>query len=492
MTEHTIGTARGILRNSAALLLVGVFAKAMGLVIALLVARFLGPSAIGLFALLYGIAIIVEHLTTLGVPEILVREVAAKPERSTGLYRSAVKIVLVASVLPALAFLAASFWFDRGDPVRSSLLVLSLGTPIAGLFTISQAVLQGLERVLVITWVVFVTRVLSLAWLVFALWRGSDVEAAFVSRLLFLLGSIVVFLPMLWRRTASHETASGARDLLVRSVPFALNRIIMDLVARLPALVLPPVVGLARAGLFDAAERLRSTLGMTVSVTMLGMMPAFARNFSGSGSRSDMLIAYSAKYVAICISLVATGIAVFAAWIIQILYGKEFVDAVLPLQILAWAQVVVAVDSVLKQAMLAARHEYSAVRRALAGLVIQFVLIVAMARFLDLPGVSLGILISAVILLGIDLHFVVRRVARIQIFAFVAAPLLGAMMIGAVLILVDQDAILTRLVVAVFGWAVATAGLRLMPRDEARLLRQILFARRSGKAARGDTDASND
>lgn len=47
MTEHAIGTARGILRNSAAIFLVGVFAKGMGIVIAVLVARFLGPSALG-------------------------------------------------------------------------------------------------------------------------------------------------------------------------------------------------------------------------------------------------------------------------------------------------------------------------------------------------------------------------------------------------------------------------------------------------------------
>ncbi len=58
MTSSSIGLARGILRNAGGLFLVGMFAKGMGLVIAVLVARFLGADAMGLFALLFSIAML--------------------------------------------------------------------------------------------------------------------------------------------------------------------------------------------------------------------------------------------------------------------------------------------------------------------------------------------------------------------------------------------------------------------------------------------------
>lgn len=484
MTEHPIDTARGILRNSSALFLVGLFAKGMGLVIGVLVARFLGPSATGLFAMLFGIALIAESLTALGLPEVLVREVAARPENAGSFYRGAIRIVLVVSVIPALAFLIASFWFERGDPTRNSLLVLCLSTPIYGIFAISQALLQGLERMQLLTWVTFLTRVASLVWLAFALWQGGNIEAAFISRLLFLLGSIAVFAPILWRNYPGDHAAVGIRNLLVRSLPFALNKIIVDVATRLPALVLPSTLGLAKAGLFDSAERIRSSLSMTTGATMLGMIPAFARNFSGQGTKSETLIAYSAKYVAVSISLVATGISVFAFWIVQILYGQVFADAVLPLQILIWSQVVLAVDSVLRQAMLAARHEFAAVRRALAGLLITFVSIVLTAQFAELPGVSIAILVAAIILLGLDLHFVVRYIAPIELFSFIVAPLLAALLVGAALILVDQDAMLLRILVAFLGWILVVFIFRLLPAEEARLLRQILLPRRTGTSTK--------
>jgi len=484
MTEHAVRTARGMLRNSAAMFLVGVFAKGMGLVVAVLVARFLGPTATGLYALLFGIAVLCETLTTLGVPEALVREIAARPDSSGSLVRTAVRIVLVVSILPTLAFLVASFWFEPGDPARNSLRVLCISTPVAALFTVAQAGFQGLERMFFLTWTTFATRILSLVWLVYALWKGAHVEAAFTSRLIFHFSTIAVLIPILWRAPDLRPAISGVRNLLIRSFPFALNKILNDLTARMPALILPSLLGLANAGRFDAAERVRNTIAMTMQATMLGIMPAFSRNFSDKGAKSAKLISYSAKYVAIAMSLLATGIVVLAGWIIRLLYGEQFLDAILPMQILLWAQVVLAVDAVLRQAMLAARHEYSAVRRALGGMLVQFLVIVSAARLLGLVGVASGMLIASILLLWVDLHFVHKRVTAIDAGRTVVAPLSAALLIGTVLALIDYDAVLTRIGVAIGGWVLALVILRLIPRDELQLLRRIALQRKAEPAAK--------
>lgn len=484
MTEHAVTTARGILRNSAAMFLVGVFAKGMGLVVAVLVARFLGPTATGLYALLFGIAVLCETLTTLGVPEALVREIAARPDSSGSLIRTAVRIVLVVSILPALAFLVASYWFEPGDPTRDSLRVLSVSTPVAAVFTVAQAAFQGLERMFFLTWVTFATRILSLLWLGYALWKGAHIEAAFTSRLIFHFSTIAILIPVLWRAPHLRPAISGVRNLLIRSFPFALNKILNDLTIRMPALLLPALLGLTRSGLFDAAERVRNSIAMALHATMLGMMPAFSRNFSDTGPQSAKLISYSAKYVGLSMALIATGIAVLSGWIVRLLYGDLFLDAILPLQILVWAQVIVAVDAVLRQAMLAARHEYSAVRRALAGMLIQFLVVVTTARLFGLVGVAGGMLVAAILMLWVDLRFVHKRVTAIRAGTAVVAPLFAALLIGTALALIDYDAILTRILVAVVGWALALVLLRLIPPEELQLLRNVLLVRKTKQLAK--------
>ncbi|MBK6350386.1 MAG: hypothetical protein IPF50_11505 [Proteobacteria bacterium] len=158
---------------------------------------------------------------------------------------------------------------------------------------------------------------------------------------------------MTLRRGVAGEPANFTmRDVLTRSLPFALNQAIREVGVRLPSLVLPGTIGLARSGVFDSANRVRSTLGMTMSAAIVGMMPSFARNLAGPGGDSRRLVSYSVKYMCLAMSAVATVIGLCAEWLVGLLFGPAFSGASLPLQILAWAQVLVAVDAVLQQVLL--------------------------------------------------------------------------------------------------------------------------------------------
>ena len=319
MTSSSVGLARGILRNAGGLFLVGVFAKGMGLVIAVLVARFLGADAMGLFALLFSVAMLLETFISIGMSDSLVRDVAATPAQARNLYLHALKLVVGISVVPALALAVAAYLSDDQGAMRASLLVVAVGAPISGAFVVSQAVMQGTERVLMLTWVTFLARVLSLIWLLIAFFRGAGVEAAFVSRVMFQAASVVVFFMTLRRGVAGEPANFTMRDVLTRSLPFALNQAIREVGVRLPSLVLPGTIGLARSGVFDSANRVRSTLGMTMSAAIVGMMPSFARNLAGPGGDSRRLVSYSVKYMCLAMSAVATVIGLCADWLVRLL-----------------------------------------------------------------------------------------------------------------------------------------------------------------------------
>jgi len=473
VSTGSVVLARGILRNAGALFLVGMFAKGMGLVIAVLVARFLGTDAMGLFALLFSVAMLLETFISIGMSDSLVRDVAARPRQASNLYLYALKLVAWISILPALALALGAFLIAEDSATRASLLVVAIGTPVSGAFVVSQAVLQGTERVLLLIWVTFLARVASLIWLVVAFYQGAGVEAAFGSRVLFQAASVGVFFFAL-RRDRNGESADfTARHLLTRAAPFALNRAIGELGARLPSLVLPGTLGLGASGVFDTANRVRSTLGMTMSAMIAGMMPSFARQFVDPRGSSDRLVGYSVKYMCLAISAVATVIGLGADWIIGLLFGPAFAHASAPLQILAWAQVLVAVDAVLQQVMLAAGHEYATVRHSAVGVAGQLVLILLLASALDLPGVAVAVLLSAAFTLALNLRFVARHVAPIPVGQFAAAPLAAAGLVAAMMFVVHDQPFLVRVLVLTGAWGVAAALFRLLPREELRFMRQL-------------------
>ena len=182
MTNSSVGLARGILRNAGGLFLVGVFAKGMGLVIAIFVARFLGADAMGLFALLFSVAMLLETFISIGMSDSLVRDVAASPAQARNLYLHALKLVLANQRHTGACVGRRSLPERRSGSDASQSAGRCLGCTGLWRFVVSQAVMQGTERVLMLTWVTFLARVLSLIWLLVAFFRGAGVEAAFVSR----------------------------------------------------------------------------------------------------------------------------------------------------------------------------------------------------------------------------------------------------------------------------------------------------------------------
>ncbi len=115
MHREPVALATSIVRNSVALMAVGLLAKGMGLVLAVLIARFLGPSAMGLFALLFSIALLIEYIAPLGLQDVLIRDVAAHPRERVRLWKQASRLAFAASLVPAAAFLAAAYVY-REDP----------------------------------------------------------------------------------------------------------------------------------------------------------------------------------------------------------------------------------------------------------------------------------------------------------------------------------------------------------------------------------------
>lgn len=474
MPHSHVGLARGILRNAGALFLVGAFAKGAGLVIAILVARFLGPDAMGLYALLFSIAFLLETFISLGMSDSLVRDIAARPGESRELYLAALRLVVRIGLVAAAALVLAAFLVGDEGATRSSLLVIAAGAPVSGAFVVSQAAIQGKERVLFLTWVTFLARILSLTLLVFALYRGAGIAAAFAARVLYQGISLAFFFAVLQRDPQAIGAGHTARSLLTRAVPFAMNKAIRELGVRLPSFVLPGTVGLAAAGIFDAANRLRSTLGLTMSASIVGLMPAFARSLGQSGSSPDGLVGYSMKYMCLAMSAVATAIALFSAWIIELLFGSEFAGASRPLQILIWTQVVTAVDAVLQQAMLARRDVYPAIRHSGAGVLVQLALIVIFTELLGLPGAALAVLLSSTLTLVLDLRFVTRSIAPIPVLRFAVAPLAVAAIVATTMLAVEQLPFIIRLLAAVGSWGVAMALFRVLPREELRFMMQLI------------------
>jgi O-antigen/teichoic acid export membrane protein len=332
----------------------------------------------------------------------------------------------------------------------------------------------------------WIGRLVSLIALVLMLLEGMGVEAAFISRVLFQASSAALFVHAIFRGRPAEGDSTHARISLARTLPFAANRLLSELTTRAPLLLLPILFTLAQIGLFDAADRIRLTLGIMVAVATTAIMPAFSRSFAGAHGDRDALVSFSVKYVCIAISSAAIVICIFAELIVAILYGAAFSQSALLLQVLVWTQVLVATDAVLKQAMIAHGKEYAVVSRALIGLACLAVFVVGLGYLYGLLGAAAAVIAASVVTLALDLRFVSSSVLPIDAARFVVKPVACALMAGVVLLLLNGEPLYLRLGAGVLTFALAAAVTRLLPKAEWKFLREAV---RHGFGKRLPTDS---
>ena len=90
---------------------------------------------------------------------------------------------------------------------------------------------------------------------------------------------------MILRDRPPPDEATEPRHRPGRALPFAVNRVLTESTTRAPLLLLPILFTLAEIGIFDAADRIRLTLGIMVAVATTAIMPALSRSFAGGSER---------------------------------------------------------------------------------------------------------------------------------------------------------------------------------------------------------------
>lgn len=480
MSEHRLHTVTRIVRNFLVLFFLAAMAKGSGLIIAVIIARFLGAEALGIYAVLIALTMILEIIAPLGQQDVLIRSVAREPKAMLRLWvESGVTTVCVA-LLFSLGLVFGGRALGLSPEVQVAVNVVALSLPVGSTSMLSQALLQGLERLKFLTIATTIGRVANLCVLIALILLDFGIVSVFIGRLVFhsltlgiLAGVIInrgrhIGADTDWQLTPRHLAARA-----IAASPFAAQRMISEASVRGSVLVLPLLIAMQSVGFFDAADRVRQTIATMIPIVMLAIMPAFSRTFRDNRAQGAVLATYSMKFLLIAVLPMTFLVAATAPGIIHLLYGSGYEASISVLQIVIWAQVFLSADTILKQVIIASDHEVSMLRRSAVGVLVQIVLTIVLVLFFDVNGVAMAIVLASMLIVALDAHFVVRHVARLDFADAIVKPLLCAAGAGAVALVLDGQHLLLIIAAAGFTYLVSLFLLRTFSADELSLMRSI-------------------
>jgi len=356
----------------------------------ILLARFLGPAGYGTYAYAMAIVQILAIAAALGLPQIVVRNVAAyqalqKWALLRGLLRFAVRAVLAASL--GLALIAGIVgWRVAGSALFATLSVALVLLPIQSLLPLIMAALQGLRHILtaqIPSMIVQPGLFLGLAVLGYML-LGPRFHAPWAMAGVALMIGVVALRKRLPQPVKESVPASDARAWIKSALPLLFAGQMAIVNQRTDIVLLGALKGAEAVGIYRPACSVVSLVGFGLSAVNMALAPAIASlHAKGEMARLQRVITTSARAATAFAVPVTAGLIFGGRWIL-LLFGREYTRGATALVILSLGQFANAVAGSVGLILTMTGHE----RDAAMGLAVAAVINVVL-NLLLIPGLGI-------------------------------------------------------------------------------------------------------
>ena len=352
---------RRVFVNSTSILGGEAIARLATASMALIVARFFGPDALGHYGYALAVASVLVIVPDFGLHLFTVRELSASPERIREVFWVVhwLKIGLAGAVVVFTACFAE--WGIR-DPERSVIFYILVGRALLQSFSqATMAVFKAFERMHYVAFQQFVNTLVVALWAAVALALRADLPvliAGFVAGQLAETGLGWIILRRIPMGAGLLRWDPRALTPLVAACfPIGLTAILLTLNMRIDILVLGRYVPSGALGQFSAAAWFVIATYLAASLLMTVLFPRLSRLLEGrSALRSDYVLSLlkNALWVSAAGALLVW---LSAPHLVRWVLGPDFAAAAGTLRILAPALPLVFLNTILFYVFVAARRQ---------------------------------------------------------------------------------------------------------------------------------------
>jgi O-antigen/teichoic acid export membrane protein len=300
-----------------------------GLVATVLVARRLGPHDFGLFQFALALTLLLSFVVMLGLPKLLVRELARDPDAAVARVDSALFICLVAGAAIGGPLLGIG-WLAGAD---TTLLVMAGLVMIAdSMARIILSIFWAFERMRYEAVTVGIQESAFVAFTLLALDGHAGVEGVMLAYLTSrVVGFVVAWVIAATRfscRTRPRPHAGVVRPMLRATLPFAIDDGLSVAYVRVDAVLLGIFKGPTAVGLYQSATNLVLYLNILPRMLNMSMYPQMSRAWPDDPQALRRLRDASLRLLGAVAIPITVGSFLLAPQIFGVLYGAKFEPAV--------------------------------------------------------------------------------------------------------------------------------------------------------------------
>jgi O-antigen/teichoic acid export membrane protein len=379
----------------------------------LMFGRIYGPSILGSYSSSQALVGILALLTNFGIPTILSREVANKPNKINFLLSSSLSIKIMFSfpLLILLTFLITFFLGYTQFDIKISILT-SIYLTLTNILTYLELSMKSIHRNDIFLKVNIFYKFIILLSTSILLFLSFDLVTIIFAQ------SIISFFTLLFTIThISHLTGHLAisynykvyKTFILITSPFVLASAAEFVNLKIDSLFINQILGLEKTGYYNAAYNIY--LGATV--IPLALIQVYFPNFIERNKISVILSKrlFHKYFINLFLYSIFTGIFfyIFGDFIVEVLFNKNFLESKLVLKILMGGLFIIVLNRLVNYTLVALKENKYYLRITLAGTIINIVLNAFLIQYFGIKGAAFSTLLTEALILFLGLRKLYKK-----------------------------------------------------------------------------------
>jgi polysaccharide transporter, PST family len=332
---------QGILKNLVWLLGDKLFRMGGGLLIGILVAKYLGPEEFGLFNFVFSFVWLFSHFVTLGLDEIVTRDLISYPNKANTLLGTAFGLKSVAGIATFFFIALLMFFLKNGSKeILTLTIIMSISMILknVGVFRLLfESQLQSKQNVIAENFGFVAVSILRVVFIYFTLpliyFAWALVFEVFVSSLVF----VFLYNKKNYKLLDWNFNRLQAKTLLKESWPLILSGLSIMIYVKSDQVMLGLLSTNLETGIYSVAARLSEIWYFIPVAIVTSYFPSLVESkkiseteYKDKFSKLLRILLYSSTAIAIVMMFLSD-------FVVQLLFGKEYTESGVVLSIHIWA-----------------------------------------------------------------------------------------------------------------------------------------------------------
>jgi O-antigen/teichoic acid export membrane protein len=471
-----MSTIKKIAKNSIFLLISQIFIYLFAFIYTIFSARYLGVEGFGVLSFALAFAGIFSVVGDLGLSTLTTREVARNKSLSN---KYLVNISLIKTILVLLMFILIFISINLLNYPKQTIYIvyiISLSIIVGNYTMIFSSIFQAHEKMEYQAFSQAMVSILILIGILFAIEKNFDI---IYFALIYLISNIIALVYNVFVYFWKFNTGILEIDIqfwkktIIKAIPLSLAVIFSAIAFRIDSVMLSVIVNNISVGWYTASYKLMEALLFIPMVFSIAILPVFSKFYISSRESLKTSYELSFKYLNLIGIPIAFGTTLLANKIVLFIYGTEFTQSILALQILIWAIPFIFLSYVFKVILVSINKQDLLLKTILISMILNIVLNLILIPTYSYLGASLVTVLTELVSFSLCFYYLTIFVSKIPILKYTLKPVLASILMILLILNLKMNLFVVIIFASLFYFIILIL-LRTFSQEDISLIKEII------------------